>query len=582
MHVERDCPEVNVGLTELPSLFNWSVQHSSPPESNYLATRDVVLPSPFLHSSGAILARPTVNSTVGCTLPTTPTTGLAQRHRDSTSVIPARHMCDALLSAQPTFDRGTLPQQTQVSHSDPLQRRDNAGNSTTLPRHHSDDTSAGPRSSRSSWRQNRRRAAQEAPLEATLLDHISVVTLNVLSLSEKENGNTMDPLRQTGQLVFLCNRLLSEKIAVAFTQESRLNLPSDFNTSTHIIVQNPSQRGIGGLLILIDKMSGIELLSHRVNGPRILSASVRLRQTVFFLVNAHAPIRRSPPEVHADFATRLRETLSSKPIAATLIGGADLNMRSATMPQDVCIAGPWASHCPHAADHAHSMMRAIQEASIVLANTFLNSASGPQGCPDLDSLQLHDEQVTLTTTQHDTIATWLHPRSKQTFQIDYVLTCPKAFEAITCCRTLPWSHFDLLTTSDHRPVKATFLLQHGTKRKRLDFPTRSHKSDAHLESFKAQIRRKMAAFTSTSDDPLDTTLGLQEIAVETLRATQPRRATPRQEWITARTWQHMRVLHALRKLLKVRRHDTAACDLLLPLTLFPAIGSPEALQLPCS
>eukprot|EP00971_Amphidinium_carterae_P007626 150964-Amphidinium_carterae.1 len=43
----------------------------------------------------------------------------------------------------------------------------------------------------------------------------------------------------------------------------------------------------------------------------------------------------------------------------------------------------------------------------------------------------------------------------------------------------------------------------------------------------------------------------------------------------------MRVLHALRKLLKVRRHDADACNLLLPLTLFPANGSPEGLRLPC-
>eukprot|EP00971_Amphidinium_carterae_P103753 2054421-Amphidinium_carterae.1 len=423
----------------------------------------------------------------------------------------------------------------------------------------------------------------KANYDLAVLDHFSVVTLNVLSLSEKEQGNKLDPLRQTGQLVFLCKRLVNERISVAFIQESRLTLPDKFGTSSHTVVQNPAVKGIGGLLTLIDKSADIELVSHKTFGPRILCTTLRFRKILVYTINAHAPIRKAPQTVHEEFAARLTEALGSKPTEAILIGGADLNMRVATTPPEVKIAGPWASKCPHGATHAFGLMRALQHAQLVLTNTFLNSSAGQNGCPDLSPQQMQSDEAVLTSEQHATIATWTHPRSKQVFQIDYVLTCSKAHEAVTDCRTLPWAHMDLLTSSDHRGVRATFLLRHEAKRSGAPFPTRSHQSAAHLAAFQEQIRAKMADFQIADNaDPVATTLQLQEIAVDVLKATKPRRAQPRQEWIAENTWKHMQSLHALRKLLKVRRHDSKACNLLLPLTLFPANGAPAGLTLPCT
>eukprot|EP00971_Amphidinium_carterae_P241344 4792150-Amphidinium_carterae.1 len=409
------------------------------------------------------------------------------------------------------------------------------------------------------------------------------MTLNVLSLSEKEQGNKLDPLRQTGQLVFLCRRLVQERISVAFIQESRLSLPDKFDTSSHAVVQNPAVKGIGGLLTLIDKSTDIKLVSHRTFGPRILCTTLKFRKILVYTVNAHAPIRKAPPTAHEEFAAKMTEALGAKPTEAILIGGADFNMRVATTPSDVKIAGPWASRCPHSASHAFGLMRTLQHAKLVLTNTFLNSSAGQNGCPDLSAHQMQSEEVALTSEQHAAITTWTHPRSKQDFQIDYVIACSTAHDAVTDCRTLPWAHMDLLTSSDHRGVRATFLLRHEAKGRGNSYPTRSHQSAAHLAAFQDQVRAKMADFQIADNaDPVATSLHLQEIAVDVLKATKPRRAQPRQEWITESSWRHMQSLHSLRKLLKARRHDAKACDLLLPLTLYPANGAPAGLTLPCT
>eukprot|EP00971_Amphidinium_carterae_P347896 6490160-Amphidinium_carterae.2 len=208
--------------------------------------------------------------------------------------------------------------------------------------------------------------------EHSVYDHFSVMTLNVLSLGEKDPSTPLDPLKQTGHLAFLCSRLIAEKITVAFIQESRLMLPEGFRTKEYEVFQNPAVGRCGGLLTLVHKGSGARVVNHKIVGNRILCATILFKGHVLFTVNSHAPIRKAPEEQHVDFATHMALALAAKPKGAIVVGGSDLNMRAAQMPEGIRIAGPLASLCPHKAVHAQGLVRVLAENGIVLANTFIN------------------------------------------------------------------------------------------------------------------------------------------------------------------------------------------------------------------
>eukprot|EP00971_Amphidinium_carterae_P351589 6492178-Amphidinium_carterae.1 len=431
--------------------------------------------------------------------------------------------------------------------------------------------------------------------EASSFDSFSVLTWNVLSLGEKDTAKHVDPLKQTGQLTFLCKRLAEENILIAFIQESRLKLPDGFETATHRVLQNPAEKGIGGLLTIVTKQRDLKVLNHWTYGGRILSATLSFKGTTIYTINSHGPIRKSPEQEHTEFADRMANALAHKPLGAILVGGSDLNTRVADTPEDVAISGPLASVCPYKARHAHQLLRALHHGGAFLANTFVNTAKGGAevhaGISQAGAAHLRQsgdasvdedfQPVHIDPDMHDSISTWVHSRSKKTFQIDYILTCKRALDAVSTCSTLPWAHFDVLTTSDHRAVTATFLLKHFEKKMIEPQPTRTHKSPEHLAAFKANITAQMSTLHIGPDaPPLEVTHELQNMAVEALKATKPKVAQPRKEWITSGTWKHMRLLNGLRKLLKTRKTHMPVLTHLFPMELLPARGAPEGLRLP--
>eukprot|EP00971_Amphidinium_carterae_P216847 4304577-Amphidinium_carterae.1 len=292
-----------------------------------------------------------------------------------------------------------------------------------------------------------------------------------------------------------------------------------------------------------------------------------------------------PASVHEQFAKDMAQALSLKPIGSFLIGGCDLNTRVAETPPDVTIVGPWASRCPHKAQHAHPLLRVLQHNSVHLANTFLNTKQPCQMASELlcsdDIVHLAGEALdgmsdddcserphSLTEAQAASIVTWPHPQSKKQFQIDFIMACPKALSSICSCHTMSWACFDLLTSSDHRAVTASFLFTSTQDKKAGGHVMRHHKSPEHLEAFKTHLAGSIRAFTPDSHaSPFEVTQQLQKLALDSLSASKPKKATPKQEWISSSTWAVMRTLHSLRKIIKARKHHASACNLLLPLSL---------------
>eukprot|EP00971_Amphidinium_carterae_P034734 683694-Amphidinium_carterae.3 len=391
----------------------------------------------------------------------------------------------------------------------------------------------------------------------------------------------LPPLCQPGQITNLCAQLEKEVIHLAFVQESRLALPTDFTTATYHVICNPADKGIGGLLILAYKAPGTRILHHKTIGRRVLCATIRYKGICIFAISAHAPIRRAPAEQHRDFARALKSALALKPQGAVLICGVDMNTRVGDTTGDFTIAGDWASTCPHKAEHAQELFTVLQEFSVCLANTFINTHPGVPNDDGAVPRPQRDDLAgcPLTEEQHNSIATWWHPQTKNVYQIDFIMVSKDTLKSITTCHTMPWGHFDLMTSSDHRGVKATLMFQTG-EHKQPPRPTRKHASEEHLQAFSRKVVASVADYVPPPEaTPFDVTHQLQELAVRDLQATKPKRVRARSEWITKELWVEMRMLSSLRKVLKsvVKGSRTPDC---LPTTLIDWPGAPPELQLP--
>eukprot|EP00971_Amphidinium_carterae_P331032 6464371-Amphidinium_carterae.2 len=392
------------------------------------------------------------------------------------------------------------------------------------------------------------------------------------------------PLCQPGQLTFLTRRLENEGITVACIQESRLSLPSDFTTTPFHIVHSPADRGIGGLLILVSKQPHIRVLRHKVFGQRVLSALVQVREKLIYVINCHAPIRKAPAAQHADFAQLLETAITSCPANAMLVGGSDLNARLAGAAEDYHVVGLLTSLCPHQAAHAQDLLQALQRTGTHLVNTFIDSGvSGPtvRADPLPDQADCwHNPR--LTVEQHNSITTWFHAGSSKAFQIDYVLASREGLDCVSRCSTLPWGYIDLLTSSDHRPVVASFMIQ-GCKGITRSQQLRRHKTPQHLIDFKARAKLKLAAYTpSPQATPFEVTQELQNLALAALQETRPRGKQARASWIRPSTWTLMCALNATRKLLKTWKHAPEHCSRYLPLEVLTFEHTGATFDLPAT
>eukprot|EP00971_Amphidinium_carterae_P152414 3020328-Amphidinium_carterae.1 len=427
-------------------------------------------------------------------------------------------------------------------------------------------------------------------------DKVTILTLNALSLAGQleeagsDNHQPVDglhktgppPLCQAGQLVFLSKKLQHEAVDLACIQESRLKLPDDFSVGDYWVLQNAATRGVGGLLILVSKGHNNKILRHRAVGSRVLHATIRCKGILVFVLAAHAPIQKSPAHVHEEFARHLCSALACKPQGAILLGGADLNTRMGKLPDGISISGHLASVCPRRAYHAKGLIDCLQEHRVSLVNTFLNTAhdlgdaansADSNTCPS-------SENENLTQAQHDDIATWLHPRSKKTFQIDFILACDSSMSSCVSCYALPWSYMDLLSGSDHRAVLASFMVR-SPKTKHPPQPTRRHQSVEHLKDFKQSMARRMQEFApSTSHTPMQVTHLLQEMATETLKETKPKKQQRRSEWIADTTWTEMTHLNSLRKIVRNYRHHANRVSVHLPVTLLHVPGAADDVDYP--
>eukprot|EP00971_Amphidinium_carterae_P133042 2634456-Amphidinium_carterae.1 len=154
--------------------------------------------------------------------------------------------------------------------------------------------------------QNPRQSSSQCP---AALDTFTVLTLNTLSMADRtdEDDKTAPSkaLQQPGQLKHLSQQLKREGIKVAFLQETRLTLPDDFKLKDYHVLSNSAVKGVGGLITLVTKESGVSVINSRAVGHRILAATISYKGTTIVALGAHAPIRRAPVEQHQKFAREI-------------------------------------------------------------------------------------------------------------------------------------------------------------------------------------------------------------------------------------------------------------------------------------
>eukprot|EP00971_Amphidinium_carterae_P136620 2706958-Amphidinium_carterae.1 len=434
-----------------------------------------------------------------------------------------------------------------------------------------------------------------------VIDMFTLLSFNALSLAglKKDDSstepdlqvqtNSAPPLCQTGQLTYLSRKLTAEQVTVACIQESRLSLPSGFNTTDYHIAHAPAQQGIGGLIIMVAKLKGTRLARHRVFSPRVMAALVYFNEVPLWVVAAHAPIRKSPVEDHEAFAEQLERALAARPQAAHLVGGADLNARFAVKPDEITIVGHLTSGCPHNGVHAHGLLHTLQRHSAHLVNTFMDSQAGTVQTSrpvDRHGTELptygtsRGDNTLISEDQHNSIATWKHARSGRIYQIDYILAGNSLFQALASCSTLPWSYMDLLTCSDHRPLVASFVIS-GQKTKAPLLALRRHQTPQHLVDFEQAVKKKLTSFAPRpASTPFDVTHQLQHLAITALQETKPKVRQPRSSWISQPTWTLMEQLNTLRKLIKCWKHTPQRCATYLPLSLPAVTGAPPLMTYP--
>eukprot|EP00971_Amphidinium_carterae_P121692 2410032-Amphidinium_carterae.1 len=372
-------------------------------------------------------------------------------------------------------------------------------------------------------------------------------TLRVVSFNTRSLGNREERVQEVapshglnhpGLLVKLLSQLTERDIDIATIQESRLRMEDeklDIRGFTVIMLAAATGRGShGGLLIAVRQSREVKVLSHRSFGQRILAASCTIGKKALLVATMHAPVRKSPPEVHQQFAEHVKEFLEYRRHHQSVIIGCDLNCKLGSLEVPLNIIGEHASPCPYQARYALETIGVLHRHQMFFLNTLLSPVQ----------------------TDH---TTWKHPRSTieepRWYQIDYIVSSMDLRDCCSSATPLPRGAFDSLLEADHRPLEARFVLwtkKVTTRRK----PLRRCVSKEHERVFVRRLAEQLANFEQPHN--ASAAQRVQEIimvAARTLEDTKPKKATPRKDWISEATWENMRKLTRVRVSIAKWRHS---------------------------
>eukprot|EP00971_Amphidinium_carterae_P327419 6458763-Amphidinium_carterae.2 len=220
---------------------------------------------------------------------------------------------------------------------------------------------------------------------------------------------------------------------ICAVQETRLELPEDFETKELCCSHSPAVKGRGGLLIALRKQNRAKLVSFQCVHHRILTARFVVEQRPLKVISAHAPVRDAPVEDHSVFQLALATEIRDVPEGCFLVVCADLNARLGNTHLERPIAGPWTSPLK-GASHIENLLVVCQERRVYFLNTLL-----PPLQEDFTFPELSDAEAVAKA-----IVTWKKPvavnASKQpAYQIDFILGNQLTYDVAQSCAPLPWA-----------------------------------------------------------------------------------------------------------------------------------------------
>eukprot|EP00971_Amphidinium_carterae_P335658 6471629-Amphidinium_carterae.5 len=339
------------------------------------------------------------------------------------------------------------------------------------------------------------------------------ITINVRSMND------------VGKTKFVLERLHSLSADIVFIQETRLPEKFDFTMLDKFhVVAAPAISGQGGLLILVRQDSQCVLESHRAVGPRVLVASVKVASLKLKLLCLHAPTAESPLSAHDTFAGSVDAAVRGFDSKDIVIIGSDMNARLGGLSEMFeCVGSQAVSYCPEKAFFRHSCLKHLEKLGLCAVNTII---------------------------AEPTDVTWRHPLGTEQ-QIDYIWLPKRLMEngKVLDCRVGEWAFFDCGTTSDHRHVQTTVMLEVCTARSRNNLQRKKAQfhNEQHIVDAVAKVNSALQPWDSQCEAGKYISRAL-DVAAESILATAPKTSPVRQPWISKKSWDHMQVLNEWRKL----------------------------------
>eukprot|EP00971_Amphidinium_carterae_P076521 1511232-Amphidinium_carterae.1 len=300
---------------------------------------------------------------------------------------------------------------------------------------------------------------------------------------------------------------------ICAVQETRLELPEDFETKELCCSHSSAVKGRGGLLIVLRKQNRAKLVSFQRVNHRILIARSELERRPLKVICAHAPVRDAPVEDHRRPKFEMEHHTSR---------ACWTRVRSAAFT---------------------SSTRCFTRFKKILR---LNHSrvdrrrSGCKSCGDLEEACC----------------------GQCTYQIDFILGNQLTYDAAQSCAPLSWAQLDAIHGSDHRPLMLHMVIQSRTppthtKRKPL---VRRFVSEEHRAAFDTKFRELVEGLQTKdkfiSATPFKRLLLLQHTAMIALRRTKPTGAlTPKKPWLDEAAVRAMSKLNKLRRLRAALSHS---------------------------
>eukprot|EP00971_Amphidinium_carterae_P349273 6490935-Amphidinium_carterae.1 len=363
---------------------------------------------------------------------------------------------------------------------------------------------------------NRRIGSQ---LGKTVPDTIRVATWNCLTLV----ADTVSVLGDSGSLRALTKRLADLELDWVVLQETRSRLEGEMTSGQYTVLSSPSSNGEGGLITLICKHVGFNIVAFDILCDRVTLTHLRVGETLVYIFNVHGPTELASEQEFDRVWRCLAEALERTPSQARRMVLGDYNLRLGGGGFGDTV-GPYATTVPQVRHRWRSqhMSELFSRHRLFVFSTFHEGSAGD---------------------------TWRHARfhaSGKGAQLDHMAACGPTSRS--CSRTCMISAAELatVTLSDHEMLCAELHWQRREKNK----PTTSIRfaNTEHQASFMQAWRNQpqhASGEEAAQDEPgqhpfhhfRQWICGVRAV----LDATRPVKVkSPKKEWISDQTWEFMK------------------------------------------